>query len=271
MDIGRGINTTFENNEVSFYSFGIGSPGNFYSGHGGGGDGFGLPGLYGNGTGLNGVYYDWKTGTYRSNTNGYDEVGWEFTYNHSVLPNAKNYNFSAWWDKEKSKQKAKDDFHALASARNIGYGKQNLGDPPDGINPPVSNIWFYSLVLTNIKFLPLSTSGRDLINYSFSGTPISLSFSNNAKISLSLSKEAGPFGGKVSGSFSFYDQKYSSAWEINYPSSQRNWADDIWTPTNPSINLTQISYGWIDFVNYSKQFIDSYIYYRTHPQAKYGF
>jgi hypothetical protein len=150
-------------------------------------------------------------------------------------------------------------------------GELGGGDPPGGINPAVSNIWLYSLVLTNSKFLPFSTSGRDLINYNFSGTPLSLSFSNDAKISLSLSEEAGPFGAKVSGSFSFYDQKYSSAWEITSPSNQRNWADDIWTPTNPGINLTQLTYGWMDFVNYTKQFIDSYIHYETHPQEKYGF
>ena len=35
VDIGRGINTVFESHEVSFYTYGIGSPGNYYSGGGG--------------------------------------------------------------------------------------------------------------------------------------------------------------------------------------------------------------------------------------------
>ena len=88
MDIGRGVNAVFEKYEVSFYTCGIGSPGNYFSGRGSGGD-FGLPGRSRNGVGLLGVYYDWKSETYRSNTHGYGEVGWEYAFYHSILPTAR--------------------------------------------------------------------------------------------------------------------------------------------------------------------------------------
>jgi hypothetical protein len=66
--------------------YGSSGGGSFALGGGGGGGNFGLPGRGGNGVGLLGVYYDWKSETYRSNTHEYGEVGWDYAYNHSVIP-----------------------------------------------------------------------------------------------------------------------------------------------------------------------------------------
>ena len=258
MDSGRGVNAVFEKYEVSFYTYGIGSPGNYFSGRGGGVGNFGLPGRGGNGVGLLGVYYDWKSETYRSNTHGYGEVGWEYAFYHSVIP--------ALMQEEQARQLEEQGSQSLNSKlhpQSNGNGLLAMV----GNTPGVSNIWYYSLLGANNKFVPLAT-GKDLFKFGY-GEYLNggLVFTSDAKFGIYVGLDAKIASAEAATYFSLMDETTSTKFDFSLPGPIED-SSDLWMGP---LNFTEASKMYIDFAKYCNFVTKEFIFNVTHVQKLYGF
>ncbi len=131
---GRDINQVADRNSITFYSYGVGSPGNYFSGKGGG-DGSSNGTYYASGGGgtfiqqLASSTQYLPSGYYNLTGLDYNNGSFEFTYDYNSAGN-----------EEANRQKAYNERTALGAASNSVYGKSFGGDgiPPTGFK-------FYSL------------------------------------------------------------------------------------------------------------------------------
>jgi hypothetical protein len=123
-DIGRGINEVADRNSITFYTYGIGSPGNYYAGYGSGGMSI-AP--HSGGTFIqqlaSSIQY-LPSGYYNLTGVDYNNGSFEFTYDYN---SAATEYYNAMADKA-NKQKAFNDRMTLGAASNIGYGLMFEGD-----------------------------------------------------------------------------------------------------------------------------------------------
>ncbi len=155
MDIGRGINTVFESHEVSFYTYGIGSPGNYYAGRGGGGGtGYGnVPYIE---SSSNGSFIEQLASSTQNLPNGYYNLT-NINYNHGAFEFSYQYNsggneYYNGLAEHANKIAAFNREMTLLAASNIGYGK-SFGGPYDDIVEIMREIWYSPIVRNAIPDL----------------------------------------------------------------------------------------------------------------------